>query len=190
MAKGPASLPTLFRQARPSAQYDDPIGFQVAPGISEVDEKDAIELEAEAGNVVYLIDSDQGGRDHAHKLPQRAHEEGRVIGVQQDGGVAVCLEDFLDRAIFVDAFNSVVEETRDGIADRITVDDLQESDRGSWMKEWFETRGEELISKTHLAERILELGRARDRRIISADRRDDVRGLHALLVEKLTPDGK
>ena len=36
----------------------------------------------------------------------------------------------------------MVEETRDGIADRVTVDDLQESDRGTWMKEWFETRGQ------------------------------------------------
>jgi predicted ATP-dependent endonuclease of OLD family len=193
IGEGPSEailLPTLFRQARPRAHHDDPIGFQVAPGISEVDERDAVELEAEAGNVVYLIDSDQGGRDHAHTLPHRAHDEGRVIEVQQDGGVASCLEDFLDPAIFVDAFNSVVEETRDGIADRITVDDLQESDRGTWMKEWFETRGEELISKTHLAERILELGRARNKRIISAGRRDEVRRLHELLVEKLTPGGK
>ena len=193
IGEGPSEailLPTLFRQARPRADHDDPIGFQVAPGISEVDERDAVELEAEAGNVVYLIDSDQGGRDHAHKLPQRAHDEGRVIEVQQDGGVASCLEDFLDPAIFVDAFNSVVEETRDGIADRITVDDLQESDRGTWTKQWFETRGEELISKTHLAERILELGRARNKRIISAGRRDEVRRLHELLVEKLTPGGK
>jgi len=84
----------------------------------------------------------------------------------------------------------VVEETRDGIADRITVDDLQESDRGTWMKEWFETRWEELFSKTHLAERILELGRARNKRIISAGRRDEVRRLHELLVERLTPGGK
>ena len=191
IGEGPSEailLPTLFREARPRGQHDDPIGFQVAPGISEVDEKDAAELEAEAGNVVYLIDSDEGGRDHADKLPRRAHDGGRVIEIQGDGGVAVCLEDLLDPEIFIEAFNSVVEDTRDGIGDRITVDELSASDRGTWMKEWFETRGEELISKTHLAERILELGRSRKKRIVSVDRRDEVGRLHERLVQKLTPE--
>jgi predicted ATP-dependent endonuclease of OLD family len=191
IGEGPSEailLPTLFRQARPKTDHDKPIGFQVAPGISEVHEDDAAELEAEAGSVVYLIDSDEGGREHAEKLPQRAHDDGRVIEVQQDDGVAVCTEDFIKPEFFVAAFNSVIEETRSQVNDRITVDALPESGRGAWMKEWCESRGAELISKTHLAERILEIGRTEDKPLIDGDRTEQLLALHETLLEKLRPD--
>jgi len=192
IGEGPSEailLPTLFRQARPRADHDKPIGFQVAPGISEVHEDDAAELEAEAGSVVYLIDSDEGGREHAEKLPQRAHDEGRVIEVQQDDGVAVCTEDFIKPEFFVEAFNSVIEETRSQVNDGITVDELPESGRGGWMKEWCGSRGTDLISKTHLAERILEIGRTEDKPVIDGDRRAELLALHGTLLEKLRPGG-
>jgi predicted ATP-dependent endonuclease of OLD family len=180
-------LPTLFRQARPRGDHDQPIGFQVAPGISEVHGDDAAELEGEAGFVVYLIDSDDGGRQHGEKLPQRAHGEGRVIEVRQADGVAVCTEDFIKPRVFAEAFNSVIEETRPRISDRITADELPQSGRGAWIRDWCESRGADLISKTHLAERILELGRIDDTPVLDPARKHECLGLHGTLLEKLRP---
>jgi hypothetical protein len=61
IGEGPSEailLPSLVREALPPSQQDEPLGYQVAPGISEVDPEEAADLEMEAGGVAYLIDSD------------------------------------------------------------------------------------------------------------------------------------
>jgi hypothetical protein len=88
-------LPTLIRESLPEPQREEPLGYQVAPGIAEVDPDDAAELEMEAGGVAYLVDADAGGRGHRRKLSERAQREGRVVVLGDGAEEGLCIEDFV-----------------------------------------------------------------------------------------------
>jgi predicted ATP-dependent endonuclease of OLD family len=179
-------LPTLLREARGQEEAGEPLGFQVVPGVAEVDETAAEELELEAASVVYLIDADPGGRQHRRKLPSRAKDEGRVIELGNGKEPGLCTEDFVDAKSLATAFNSVVENTRPEISERLQTQDLPDVGRGSILDDWCRDRGQEPVSKTLVAQAVLDL--ARDGSSIVEQRRiSQLRMLHKKLLKALRP---
>jgi hypothetical protein len=80
IAEGPSDailLASMMREAR-GLGLTVPLGFQVAPGVAIVVPHDVEQLEVEAGRVVYLVDSDEGGRSHAMKLIAAGVAENRI----------------------------------------------------------------------------------------------------------------
>ncbi len=191
LGEGPTEcilLPSLFRAARPGSDQDRALGFQVASGIAEVAADIAPDLESEAGNVAYLCDADEGGRQHAEKLAQRAHNEGRVFILGEDAEAGLCTEDLLVCETYTAAVNEVLRDTRNS-SDGLTAEELPSVGRADYVNKWCEARGIALLSKTRIAERALRIADETGT-LIEPSRRDltaklyrDLRGALGLKLE-------
>ena len=184
LTEGPSDtilLPALFRTARAPRYAGGPLGFQIAPGVSNVSGETAADLELEAGNVVYLFDVDAGGRRHGDKLADRAKLEGRVMPLGEEEGL--CVEDFVNRGTLAEAFNKVLTNTRN-TSDQFPADGLPDVARPAFWDAWCDERGIERVSKTLVAQRVIELG-FRGRTLLQTERKQDVRRLYERLRKKL-----
>ena len=175
-------FPSLVREALPDAERDDPLGYQVAPGVAEVDPEDAEALEMEAGGVAYLIDGDGGGRGHKRKLSKRAKDEGRVIKVGEREDEAQCIEDLVAADALAEALNKLLARRDDWCGDRLTADELPARARASFLQDWCQERGVKLKKlKAALAQEALDVGRDRGA-LLEPARAEQVRQLHAKLM--------
>jgi len=147
-------LPSLFHAATGS---DDSLGFQIACGTAQVPTDLAGDLETEAGNVAYIFDADDGGKDHAAKIAERAENEGRVFILGNGTEPGLCTEDLVEASTYVAAVNSVLNDTRN-TSERLAPGDLPESGRGAHVDEWCRSRGIARMSKARIAERVLKIG--------------------------------
>jgi hypothetical protein len=183
-------LPTLLREARGGDPYRR-LGFQVVPGLSEVHRDDVPDLERQAGHVVFLRDSDEGGkRLELDKLSERARAEGRVLELG-DGKIAgLCIEDLLRADYLVDAFNDVLGRCRPGCGDRLTVEELPAVSRGRFLVEWCTDCGLDELSKPLIGQEVVDRGRVEDQPIIEPDRKEHVRRLYERLGAAFTPQIK
>lgn len=176
-------LPTLIRDALPEKEREEPLGYQVAPGVSEVNPEDAADLEIEAGAVAYLIDGDAGGLSHRRKLPERAKREGRVVvlGTGKDSGL--CIEDLVRADILAEAFNRIVTRRAPGLTETLTAADLPSVGRATWLSNRYRDRkiGTRL-NKVDLAQEALDLGRERGS-LVEPARAALVRALHKKLLK-------
>ncbi|MGN6373317.1 MAG: AAA family ATPase [Solirubrobacteraceae bacterium] len=159
LGEGPTEsilLPSLFRAARSGTNGGRALGFQVASGTAEVAANVAPDLETEAGNVAYLFDADEGGREHAKKLAQRAHNEGRVFILGDGTEADLCTEDLVARETYVAAVNEILRDTRNS-SDEFTVEEMPAVGRANYVNQWCEARGIAPLSKTRIAERALRI---------------------------------
>jgi predicted ATP-dependent endonuclease of OLD family len=176
-------LPSMLREALGSAQASEPLGFQVVPGVSEVDPEDAADLEFHAGGVVYLIDADDGGRTHRRKLSERAKAERRVVELGGGREPDLSIEDFVDGAVLTAAFNEVLDKnSKVKTSERVLVADLPKTARAAWLDAWCLARGEKKQSKTVIAQAVLKHAEARGG-LIQKSRRRTLQALHRQLLE-------
>ncbi len=174
-------LPTLLREARESDPYDR-LGFQVVPGVAEVHSDDAADLEHEAGNVAYLIDSDDGGLSHAGALSERAMQEGRVVDLGDEKEPGLCLEDLVRGELLVEAFNRVLSRTRPDYDDDPIVDsEFPSIGRSLFMENWCKERSMNPLSKPFIAQELVDIGRDRGEALLRNEYRSLVQGLYARL---------
>jgi predicted ATP-dependent endonuclease of OLD family len=173
-------LPSLLREARDACYDGRPLGFQVAPGISEVPEEAAADLELDAGNVAYLIDADKGGRDHSDKLASRVKAEGRLVELGDGTEKGLCIEDFVAKGVYADAVNAVLKRTRT-TSDAVSADELPEVARPTSLKEWCSARGLAELSKTLIAQEALVVARTSNRSLVEPARRAEVAALYERL---------
>jgi predicted ATP-dependent endonuclease of OLD family len=148
-------LPSLFRSAL-SGSSDAPLGFQVACGTSQVPADFAASFETEAGNVAYLFDADNGGTNHAGKIAQRAHDDGRVFVLGNGTEPGLCTEDLIGRDVYARAVSEVLRDTRN-TSDAIAPSELPLVGRPTYVAAWCRTRGIAPLSKVRVAERVLRL---------------------------------
>jgi hypothetical protein len=179
-------LPSVLREARGAERADEPLGFQVAPGVAEVRPETADELEFEAGNVVYLVDADKGGRAHARKLPERARAEGRIVELGEGKEPGLCIEDFIEANLLVDAFNAVLARTRPAVSARLDSSKLPKVGRGPYLDAWAKRRCDKPLSKTLIAQEAIDLRRERDR-LVEPKRESMARALHQRLLDAFQP---
>ena len=172
-------LPSLLRAAGREGAEDRALGFQVAPGAAEVPEDLAEEFETEAGNIAYLFDADEGGRQHAAKVAKRAHDEGRVLILGDDKEPGLCTEDLLAAETYAAAVNEVLSATR-STDEAITVAELPSCARPTYVDAWCQKRGIPPLSKTRIAERSLRIGEETGV-LVNPSRKALLRGLHRRL---------
>lgn len=91
-------LPRLLREATGLPR----LGYQVAAGVAEVGRADVPHLDAEAGNVAYLVDGDVGGTRNAKKLIDEGIPENRVIHLGGKGS-GICLEQLIKPEMYTKA---------------------------------------------------------------------------------------
>jgi energy-coupling factor transporter ATP-binding protein EcfA2 len=143
-------LPTLLRHSRPGVAPEEPLGFQIVGGISEVHPKDADRLEEEAGTVLYLVDSDGGGRAHARKLPKAAHDAGRVLRLGADQS---SIEDFVAVPLLLEAANALLARQGNRMFKPLKRD-IPVTGRAQWIMEALRHRGS-TMSRTLLAQEVV-----------------------------------
>jgi Fe-S-cluster formation regulator IscX/YfhJ len=166
-------LPSLLKDARDGTDSDEPLGFQVVGGLSEVRPKEVARLEEEAGTVVYLLDNDAGGRLHAKKLPNVAATAGRVLFIDdaQDGPATV--EDLVNPAVLADVVGRLVQQ-RGGRRFKPAKRSIPRRGRAAWLDDEMSKRGVEL-SRTRIAQALVE---AETRPLVDPSRLQRVRDLH------------
>lgn len=180
-------LPTLLREARGGDAYRR-LGFQVVPGLSEVHADDIHDLERQAGHVVFLRDSDEGGeRLELDKFSERARREGRVIELGNGEVPGLCTEDLVRADFLVEAFNDVLSRSRESCDDRLTAAELPEISRSRFLADWCRQRDLEPLSKPLIGQEVVDLGRVRDKRIIEPSRAVHCRDLYRRLSAAFRP---
>lgn len=173
IGEGPSEailLPTLLREARDGKYEGRPVSFQVAPGLAEVAASGAADLELDAGNVAYVHDADEGGRTHAQKLSQRAHDEGRVFELGGGKEEGLCIEDLVERDLYADAVNRVIADTREP-DERVAAEDIPDVARPDYLRTWCSERGIDELTKTFIAKEVLRIARERGTAVPSQARR-------------------
>ncbi|MFN8224253.1 MAG: AAA family ATPase [Gaiellales bacterium] len=142
-------LPTLVREAT-GAKH---VGFQVAPASSEAPPAHVAGLSREAVRVMWLVDGDSAGGRLAREVRRQLGAE-RVAQIGGAGSGKV-LEDLLRPSVYARAINAQFE--RSGIAERISVGDLDRVNRPRLLKTWCEQRNIAVPNKADVAYRVLDL---------------------------------
>jgi predicted ATP-dependent endonuclease of OLD family len=101
-------LPTLFREVTGLEHLD----FQVAPGLSNVSEDAARELDLVAARVVHLLDGDKGGNEIEKLLVRAGVPKRRILrlGGQKE---TLVLEDIVDADVYLAAVNAEIARWHD-----------------------------------------------------------------------------
>jgi predicted ATP-dependent endonuclease of OLD family len=141
-------LPSLLREALGTSRG---IGIQVAPGLAGVPDELAEELEADAGTVLYLVDDDEGGRTHAEKISQAAHDAGRVFVLGDGEEPGMSTEDLVERQLLCAAVNSVLALTRPEANVVLIQEEIPDVGRGAFIDEWCRSNDLPKLSKPHIA---------------------------------------
>jgi AAA domain, putative AbiEii toxin, Type IV TA system len=152
-------LPTLLRQTREGVPAHTPLGLQIVGGLSEISATAAERLEEEAGTVLYVVDNDDGGRDVARILPERARNTGRVMTLG-DGTTAECIEDFVSASILVRALDNVLETDGRTVLG-LEATDVPESGRARWLEQKLSSAGSD-DARTRLAQAAVIMGASGD----------------------------
>ena len=138
-------LPSLLRDATEKEVLD----YQVVPGISQASTQEIQDIELESDVVFYLVDGDDGGREHAKKVRRAGVGSKRIASLPS----GVTLEELVDAEILQEA---IQEELRRS-GHNLQVPSLPESGRGKFMTNWCEENGVAEPRKRSVASRVLEI---------------------------------
>jgi predicted ATP-dependent endonuclease of OLD family len=168
-------LPSLLREATGL----DSLGYQVAPGLSEISPRLTQELDLEAARSCFLVDGDPGGSALSRKLQENGVPAARVLflGDEESG---LTLEDLIDADVYRNCVNELLDG---GQGDRIPESlELPLGGRHAAVKSWCEERGISVPSKRLVAQTIAR--KARDEKVVSQSCVSMLRELHHS-IEKL-----
>jgi predicted ATPase len=156
MAEGPSDallLPQLFRAAA-ELPDQEPLGFQIAPGIAWVPEEDLSLLDLEASKVLYLLDSDDEGERHEGRLRRAGIPKERIYHLRTARARGLSVEDFVAPQTYVAAVNYLLEHMRK-TDKRVRVADIKGKGIARLCETWLAGRGVAPPPKPKVAEEIL-----------------------------------
>jgi predicted ATP-dependent endonuclease of OLD family len=146
-------LPSLIR----AANKLDTLGYQIAPGLSEVPKRLYPELDLEAARVAYLVDGDEAGQS----LKTRLADGGVPAKLIVDLG-AQTLENLLDSEVYRDTVRALMQETAsDKAIPELPRFDDEVRPWPTVLKVWANQHHVKLPSKVAVANRIVETGMIR-----------------------------
>ncbi|MGH9121575.1 MAG: hypothetical protein ACRDYC_06465 [Acidimicrobiales bacterium] len=177
-------LPTLLRQACGLEN----LPYRFAPGIAELPAAAVPDLSSHGGQVVVLLDGDEGGRDKRAELERGGFPGDRILDLSLVDA-DVTLEDLVTKAVFAEAVNQEIAAWAIGGC-RIEAAPLP--DLGRWR--WLEAEGERQavtlrrLSKPAVAQRVVDLNRTnRARSLMEPPVAERLRAMHQQLSERLLP---
>ena len=145
-------LPTLLREATGADQLD----FQVAPGLSNITAKAMRDVLSMAGEVAYLVDGDDAGRDLRNQLVKLGFPEDRIVSYTDVGRLKVTLEDLVHPRTFAQAVELEAQRWQGA---EVTLDpsELPQLSRMHWLNTWCEQKGLQPLNKPTLAQRVVDM---------------------------------
>lgn len=183
-AEGPTELillPALLREATGRRRLE----FQVAPGLALVNRARASVLELEAARVVYVVDSDAGGRAIAAVLRDGGVSDAEIFQLRDRGEEGLTIEDFVDPEAYRLAVNE--EPRRSGYSEhQFARSELPTAGRVAHVEAWANQRGIRNPNKVRVAARITEL--RGHQRLVSGSRRKALQTLYNQLRQSLRID--
>ncbi|MFF0516906.1 AAA family ATPase [Streptomyces sp. NPDC004250] len=172
VTEGPSDmllLPSLLRQATGLRS----LGYQIAPGLSELSPKLAEDIDLEAARSCFLVDGDAGGRALRKKLIDSGVPAERVMVLGGDASGLV-LEDLVDEVVYRSCVNELLDG---GEPNKIPVErELPEGNRHLAVKEWCDERGISAPGKRLIAQLLAR--RARMGSIVAVNRISALSDLH------------
>ncbi|MFB7392271.1 AAA family ATPase [Streptomyces sp. NPDC056191] len=171
-------LPTLIREAIQSKK----VGFQVAPGLSEVHPRMIGELDSEGARVCYLVDGDKGGDDLRKKLEGAGIQGSRIFSVSGsfDGKVT---EDLLDEQVYRRVINRLLTSSHGASAAIPDTRQLGDVNRPGLVNAWCKEIDVPSPSKRTVAQELVR--EARISSVLSVEGGVLVRELHEKVLEGL-----
>lgn len=172
-------LPTLFAEAIGS----EDVGFQVAPGASQLRPVQIAGLDLQAVKTAWVLDGDQGGRDRAQQLRGHAVPESRIILLQTETGQALDLEDLVATDTYAAAITAYARDN--GCQEQFCVGDLpgEPCARHRTAVAWLDRYGVKAPSKTAVANLVLDLRNQQP--LLEKRHRTLVKQLHRTIVRQL-----
>jgi energy-coupling factor transporter ATP-binding protein EcfA2 len=172
-------LPTLFAEAIGS----EDVGFQVAPGASQLRPVQIAGLDLQAVKTAWVLDGDQGGRDRAQQLRGHAVPESRIILLQTETGQALDLEDLVEADTYAAAITAYARDN--GCHEQFCVGDLpgEPCARHRTAVAWLDRHGVKAPSKTAVANLVLDLRNQQP--LLEKRHRTLVKQLHRTIVRQL-----
>lgn len=170
-------LPSMLREATGLPSLD----YQVAPGIAESTSSQLLALDLEAPRVVYLVDGDAGGAQHAKRLASARVAMDRIVYLG-GAGSGLAPEDLLREDVYLAAVNEVLERVHGPSVGKIKASDLVGGQRTCAVSRWCEARGLTVPAKTVVASIILEQAAPA---MLTVDARKLLKAVHASLCSGL-----
>lgn len=156
-------LPTLIRKAMGLGDLD----YQVAPGLANA-HGSGIRVEEVAAKVVYLVDGDKGGNEHAAALKAVGVDHNRIFSLP----TAHAVEDLVNRAEYLAVVNGFLDTM--GQPQRFTADEVPDGvPIASALSAWAKRNRLRTPSKVEMAYALVRA----DVRLTQSGRRV-LRGLH------------
>jgi predicted ATP-dependent endonuclease of OLD family len=143
-------LPRMLREATDTQS----LGFQIAPGLSQLKRSDFEEVDLVAARVAFTVDNDGGGADLRGHLLRAGVPADHIVVLQLARRTANTLEDFLDEQIYLDAVNSELDRSGKQTLSKI---DIRGSLRPTLVAAACAANHEEPPNKGAVARRISEL---------------------------------
>lgn len=176
VTEGPADtvlLPTLLREANDQEWLE----YRIVPGLSPVAACSVDELQREAGSVMFLTDSDDGGAELRSMLKRNGVEHDRIF--EYTPGKMCELEDLVKLDLYVDAVNAELE-CWEAPRIRLLVKDFgTDRLRTKVLERWCKEHSIAPPSKVTVAQRLVEM--AADTQIVAKDAKATLKRLHKKL---------
>jgi predicted ATP-dependent endonuclease of OLD family len=173
LTEGPTEmllLPSLLRQANAVQS----LGYQVAPGLSEVSPRLTADLDLEAARSCFVVDGDAGGNALRQKLIDAGISETRVLFLGGKGS-EVNLESLVDEATYRRCVNTLLDGGKSTqMPDDFTLDP---SDRYAAVREWCTKKGISVPSKRLVAQCLAR--ESREENIVASEHMGTLQDLHS-----------
>ncbi|MFF0124141.1 AAA family ATPase [Streptomyces mirabilis] len=180
ITEGPSDmllLPSLLREATGLTS----LGYQIAPGLSELSPGLAGDLDLEAARSGFLVDGDPGGRSLRQKLIDSGYAQGRVL-ILGGANSGITLEDLVDESIYRTCVNELLDGNKGNHMPEGHV--LPQGNLHSGVKAWCEQKGIAVPGKRLVAQALVRC--ARTEKIVSAKHVQTLRDLHSAALKLLS----
>jgi hypothetical protein len=155
ITEGPSELvllPTLLREATGRAA----LGYQIAPGASNVKPAAIAGLDLQAPRTAWLVDGDKGGVELRKKLTRKGIPKDRIVTLGQGYESGLVLEDLVRREEYLWAINEELRLRSEGSAEEMTDADLSNVNRPASVDAWCQAKGYEPPGRISVVNHILE----------------------------------
>lgn len=153
VAEGPSDhllLPQLLREAT----GEDELPYQVVGGLSEIANDRLPALEREGARVMYLVDTDEGGRNLEGALLASSVPQERIVRIWSSRGRES--EDLVSPEALARAVNAVLAETTGEQPPRIEASQIRGHPRWDRVMAWCDTQGIAHPSKVQVARHLVD----------------------------------
>lgn len=155
ITEGPSELvllPTLLREATGR----EALGYQIAPGASNVKPAAIAGLDLQAPKTAWLVDGDRGGVELRKKLTRNGIPKDRIVTLGQGHESRLVLEDLVRREEYLWAVNEELRLRSEGAAEEMNDVDLSNVNRPASVDAWCQAEGYEPLGRINVANHILE----------------------------------